>query len=89
MTTNNPGATQHGRRLDPIRTRVTDLLGIDYPIIQAPMVGAGGVDMTDAVSKAGALGTLGCAAAHANKGRDGRVGPLRCRVPIIDRPSAW
>jgi len=42
-------------------TRLTDLLGIELPIIQAPMAGAQGSAMAVAVSNAGGLGSIGCA----------------------------
>jgi nitronate monooxygenase len=38
-----------------------DLLGIDYPIIQAPMAGVQGSALAVAVSNAGGLGSLPCA----------------------------
>jgi nitronate monooxygenase len=41
--------------------RVQDLFGIDVPIVQAPMAGAGLADLAIAVSEAGALGSLPCA----------------------------
>ena len=40
---------------------LTDFLGIELPIIQAPMAGAQGSAMAIAVSNAGALGSLPCA----------------------------
>lgn len=40
--------------------RITDLLGTRLPLIQAPMAGAHGSDLTIAVGKAGALGSLPC-----------------------------
>ena len=40
---------------------ITDLLGIELPIIQAPMAGAQLSAMAVAVSNAGGLGSLGCA----------------------------
>ena len=40
---------------------ITHLLGIDLPIIQAPMAGIQGSAMTVAVSSAGGLGSLPCA----------------------------
>ena len=43
--------------IDPIR----DLLGIDLPIIQAPMAGVQGSGLAIAVSNAGGLGSLPCA----------------------------
>jgi nitronate monooxygenase len=42
-------------------TRLIDLLGIDLPIIQAPMAGATTPALAAAVSEAGGLGSLGCA----------------------------
>ena len=39
--------------------RVQDLLGIELPIIQAPMAGSAFAEMTIAVSEAGGLGSLG------------------------------
>jgi nitronate monooxygenase len=41
--------------------RVLDLLGIEIPIIQAPMAGADTVALARAVSGAGGLGSLACA----------------------------
>jgi nitronate monooxygenase len=40
---------------------ITDLFGIDLPIIQAPMAGVQGSALAIAVSNAGGLGSLGCA----------------------------
>jgi nitronate monooxygenase len=42
-------------------SRLLDLLGIDLPIIQAPMAGATTPALAAAVSEAGGLGSLGCA----------------------------
>jgi nitronate monooxygenase len=44
------------------RSDLSDLLGIEHPIIQAPMAGASTPAMAAAVSNAGGLGSLGCAA---------------------------
>ncbi|MFC1994668.1 NAD(P)H-dependent flavin oxidoreductase [Chloroflexota bacterium] len=41
------------------KTRICELLGIEYPIIQAPMTWICGAELTAAVSNAGGLGTLG------------------------------
>lgn len=41
--------------------RTLDLLGIERPILQAPMAGASGTAMAIAVSQAGGLGALPCA----------------------------
>ncbi len=42
-------------------TRILDLLGIEHPIIQAPMAGATNAELVQAVSNAGALGSFGAA----------------------------
>src|SRR5215470_6029840 len=42
------------------RTNLIDLLGIEHPIIQAPMGGAATPALAIAVSNAGGLGGLGC-----------------------------
>ena len=43
----------------PIRTDVTELLGIEHPILQAPMASATTPALAAAVSEAGGLGALG------------------------------
>lgn len=45
----------------PLRTGLTDLLGIEHPVIQAPMAGAATHKLAAAVSAAGGLGSLGSA----------------------------
>lgn len=42
----------------PIRNRVTELLGVDYPIVQAPMGWIARSSLASAVSNAGALGII-------------------------------
>lgn len=42
-----------------LHTRLCDLLGIEHPIISAPMAGTSGVDLVVAVSGAGGFGVLG------------------------------
>jgi nitronate monooxygenase len=42
-----------------LHTRICDLLGIEHPIISAPMAGTSGVDLVAAVSGAGGFGVLG------------------------------
>jgi enoyl-[acyl-carrier protein] reductase II len=42
----------------PLKTRVTDLLGIEYPIIQAPMGWIARSQLASAVSNAGGLGII-------------------------------
>ena len=41
--------------------RLTDLLGIEHPIVLSPMAGLGTVELAAAVCRAGGLGSLGCA----------------------------
>ena len=41
------------------KSRICDLLGIKYPVIQAPMNWITGADLVAAVSSAGGIGTLG------------------------------
>jgi nitronate monooxygenase len=64
-----------------------DLLGIDLPIIQAPMAGISSPAMAAAVSNAGALGSLGVAATDATgaramiaAARERSAGPLNVNV---------
>ena len=42
------------------RTDLLELLGIEHPIVQAPMAGSGTPALAAAVSNAGGLGSLGC-----------------------------
>jgi NAD(P)H-dependent flavin oxidoreductase YrpB (nitropropane dioxygenase family) len=49
-------------RVEMLRTAITDLLGIDLPVLGAPMGGVAGPGLVAAVSNAGGLGILG----HAN-----------------------
>jgi nitronate monooxygenase len=42
-----------------IRTPLTELLDLEYPIVLAPMGGASGADLAGAVSEAGGLGLIG------------------------------
>ena len=42
-------------------TRFTKLLGVEYPILLAPMAGASTAELTAAVSKAGGLGAFAAA----------------------------
>jgi nitronate monooxygenase len=42
-------------------TRVLDLLGVEHPIIQAPMAGSVGSELVIAVAESGGLGSLPCA----------------------------
>ena len=52
---------QHRRMVGWLDRRFLDLVGSENPIIQAPMAGAGGVDLCVAAMEGGALGSLPCA----------------------------
>jgi nitronate monooxygenase len=83
--------------------KLTDLLGIELPIIQAPMAGAQASAMAIAVSNAGALGSLPCAMLTAD-GLRNELGSIKAQTskpfnvnffchaaPVADagRESAW
>jgi nitronate monooxygenase len=51
-----------------LRTRFTDLFGVDYPVMSAPMAMHSGGKLAAAVSTAGGLGTFG--GIHSTKGPD-------------------
>ena len=56
--------------------RLLDLLGIDIPIIQAPMAGSTGSAMAVAACEAGGLGSLPCAMLDPDKAR-AEIGVIR------------
>lgn len=62
--------------------RMCELLGIRYPIIQAPMNWVSGADLTAAVSNAGGLGTLGPNAGAEDITPDVELTGERMRVQI-------
>ncbi len=83
--------------------KLLDVLGIDLPIIQAPMAGANGSAMAIAVAKAGGLGSLPCAMLNPAKVR-AEIGTIRhqtekpinlnffCHTlptPDTNRDAAW
>ena len=83
--------------------QLLELLGIELPIIQAPMAGASGSEMAIAVSNAGGLGSLPCAMFDAAKARE-EIGVIKQRTtkplnvnffchtppqPDPDRDEAW
>lgn len=59
--------------------RLIDLFGIETPILQAPMAGAQGLEMTIAVSEAGGLGALPCAMLSLDQART-ELGVVRQRT---------
>ena len=83
--------------------RLLDLIGIEIPIIQAPMAGANGSAIAIAASQAGGLGSLPCAMLDADKVR-AEIGVIRqqtkkplnvnffCHMPPKpdpERDAAW
>ena len=83
--------------------RLVDLLGIEHPIIQAPMAGANGSVMAIAASAVGGLGSLPCAMLDAARVR-AEIGVIRQRTarpvnvnffchtpakPDPERDAAW
>src|SRR5947209_14839423 len=81
--------------------RFLDLVGCEHPIIQAPMAGAGGVELCAAAMNGGALGSLPCAMLTPSQVRDqaaevrGRAaGPINLNFFCHNMPrqvddSAW
>ena len=66
-----------------LKTRVTDLLGIEHPIIEAGMTGVSFGALAAAVSNAGALGTVVC-----TMGTEGFRRELGIAKSLTDRPLA-
>jgi nitronate monooxygenase len=60
--------------------RILDLLGVELPILQAPMAGASGSAMAIAVAKAGGLGALPCAMLSGEQVR-GEIEAFRTACP--------
>ncbi|MBA6115023.1 nitronate monooxygenase [Pseudomonas sp. NC26] len=60
--------------------RIVDLLGIQLPILQAPMAGATGSAMAIAVARAGGLGALPCAMLSGEQLRD-EIATFRSACP--------
>jgi len=68
--------------MEPFRTALCDLLGIEYPILQSGMGGVAGPDLVAEVSAAGGLGILAGLRLTAAQLRE-RIGQVRERT---DRP---
>ena len=60
------------------QNRLTSLLGIEIPVIQAPMAGANGSALAIAVSEAGGLGSQPCAMLSIDQARAEIMVILRC-----------
>jgi enoyl-[acyl-carrier protein] reductase II len=57
-------------QIAPIKTRVSELLGVDYPIVQAPMGYIARAQLASAVSNAGALGIIETSSGQLDQVRD-------------------
>ena len=66
-----------------LRTRFTDLLGLDYPVMSAPMRNLSGGNLAGAVSLAGGLGTFGGSNVEGSAWFRGQIALIRART---DRP---
>lgn len=75
---------------ESIPTRITKLLGIRYPIIQAGMIWVSGWKLAVAVSQSGGLGTIGAGSmspdllkGHIQKAKLKWDGPLAVNIPLM------
>lgn len=73
-----------------VKNRITELLGIDYPIIQAGMVWCSGWELASAVSNAGGLGLIGSGSMtpeilrmHIAKCKTATSKPFGVNIPIL------
>jgi enoyl-[acyl-carrier protein] reductase II len=66
----------------PLRTRVTEMLGIDYPIVQAPMGWIARSQLASAVSRAGGLGIIETSSGELDNIRD----EIIAMRTLTDRP---
>lgn len=57
-------------RPSPVRTRVSELLGVDYPIVQAPMGWIARSQLASAVSNAGGMGIIETSSGELDNVRD-------------------
>jgi enoyl-[acyl-carrier protein] reductase II len=73
-----PGA----ERPAPVRTRITELLGVDYPIVQAPMGWIARSQLASAVSNAGGLGIIETSSGELDNVRE----EIRKMRDLTDKP---
>lgn len=66
-----------------LRTRLTELLGVEHPIISAPMAGSATAPLAAAVSNAGGFGLLGGTSPH---GSDWLRAQIRAVRELTDQP---
>jgi len=76
--------------MTPFKNRITELFGIDYPIIQAGMIWASGWRLASAVSNAGGLGIIGSGSMypdvlkeHIQKCRSATLRSFGINVPLL------
>jgi len=76
--------------MSPFKNRITELFGIDYPIIQAGMIWASGWRLASAVSNAGGLGLIGSGSMypdvlkeHIQKCKSATARPFGVNVPLL------
>jgi len=67
---------------EPMRTRITELLGVDYPIVQAPMGYIARAQLASAVSNAGGLGIIETSSGQLDQVRD-EIAKMR---DLTDKP---
>jgi enoyl-[acyl-carrier protein] reductase II len=74
----------------PFRNRITELFGIQYPIIQAGMIWASGWKLASAVTRAGGLGIIGSGSMypdvlreHICRCRDESNGAFGVNIPLL------
>jgi enoyl-[acyl-carrier protein] reductase II len=72
-------------RQTPLQNRVTELLGVDYPIVQAPMGYIARAQLASAVSNAGALGIIETSSGQLDQVRD-EVKKMR---DLTDKPFGF
>src|ERR671918_2314632 len=65
-----------------MRTRITELLGVEYPIIQAPMGYIARAQLASAVSNAGAMGIIETSSGELDAVRE----EIRKMRDLTDRP---
>ena len=73
-----------------MKTRATEIFGIEYPIIQAGMVWCSGWRLASAVSNAGGLGVIGAGSMHPEilkehieKCKSATINPFAVNVPLL------
>jgi len=76
--------------MSTFKTRITELFGIDYPIVQGGMIWCAGWELAAAVSNAGGLGLIGAGSMrpdilkiHIDKIRQATNKPFGINVPLI------